>query len=63
MHESRWTVVWIDDDDEDRYELCDTRREAADLVNRIIENDECHPANILVFPPNTNMPVEELLRG
>lgn len=69
MTESQWTVVWPEGDDPnnddlnpDHYALFATRDEVAQCVQSLIENfttsdgaEGAHPANILIFPPNTSL--------
>ncbi len=67
MTESSWTIVWPegdepDYDNSDRYVLLSTRSEAVQYVQDLITSyadsdgtEGAHPANILIFPPNTSL--------
>jgi len=69
MEESPWTIVWPEGDDlgnddlnPDHYALFATRDEVAQCVQSLVEayttsdgTEGAHPANILIFPPNTSL--------
>jgi len=53
-----WTVVWIDENNVDHYVRCDFD----DDIKRILEENHLgDDINVLVFPPDTEMEVDEFM--
>jgi hypothetical protein len=53
-----WTVVWIDKDDVDHYVRCDFPEGVKQLLD---ENNLGDDINVLIFPPETEMEVNEFM--
>jgi len=53
-----WTVVWIDENDVDHYERCDS---TGDVKRVLKENNLAKDINVLIFPPDTEMEVNEFM--
>ena len=53
-----WTVVWIDKNDVDHYERCDTAEEVKQVLT---DNKLGDDINVLIFEPGTELEISDFL--